>query len=220
MDKRAFQVNRDAGEKAYWKKKSRLFSLSLHQPLTNIFPAIKPLEPVFVTLHCDISLRHGSPASLPSSLPILPLPASCPHAVSPVSFQPSKMNSLTKACFQPGRGVPTGIFNNSKYPETLTPLLTDLVLLFFFLLGYQKLKKKLPQEKKRRNYLITHTGRSWLKAVFLTVTSSARSLWLRAVLHTSTLTGEARGEARRVGSRKNFSIFRRIIKPGTYTSPC
>ena len=142
------------------KKKSRLFSLPLHQPLTNIFPAIKPLEPVLVILYCDISVRHGSPASLPSSLPILPLPASCSHAVSPVSFQPSKMNSLTNACFQPGRGVPAGIFNNSKHPETLTPFLTDLVLLFFFLLGYQKLKKKLTQEKKKRNYLITHTGRS------------------------------------------------------------
>lgn len=132
------------------KKKSRLFSLPLHQPLTNIFPAIKPLEPVFVIFYCNISVRHGSPASLPSSLPILPLPASCSHTVSPVSFQPSKMSSSTKACFQPGRGVPAGVFNNSKHPETLTPLLTDLVLLFFFLLGYQKLKKKLPQEKKRK----------------------------------------------------------------------
>lgn len=78
MDRKgAFQVNRATGAKAYWKrKKPRLFSLPLHQPLTNIFPAIKPLEPVCVIFYCDISVRHGSPASLPSSLPSLPLPAS------------------------------------------------------------------------------------------------------------------------------------------------
>lgn len=127
MDKRAFQVNRDAGAKAYGKKKKIQAFLSFIAPTLNKhFSSDQTAEPVLVILYCDISVRHGSPASLPSSLPILPLPASCSHAVSPVSFQPSKMNSLTKACFQPGRDVPAGIFNNSKHPETLTPLLTDL----------------------------------------------------------------------------------------------
>lgn len=130
------------------KKKIQAFLSFITPTLNKHFQTIKPLEPVFVTLHCDISLRHGSPASLPSSLPILPLPASCPHAVSPVSFQPSKMNSLTKACFQPGRGVPTGIFNNSKYPETLTPLLTDLVLLFFSSLDTRSLRRNYLKKKR------------------------------------------------------------------------
>lgn len=64
--------------------------------------------------------------------------------LSPVSFEPSEMKSLTKVCFQPRSNLPWGLSSNRKYPETLTPLLTDLVLLFFLLLGYQQLKKKLP----------------------------------------------------------------------------
>lgn len=88
-------------------------------------------------LSCLLPLFISSPLCACLFLPLVPAP-------SLASFECSKMKSLTKVCSQPGSSLPRGLFHNSKHPETLTPLLTDLVLLFFFLLGYQKLKKKLP----------------------------------------------------------------------------
>lgn len=111
---------------------------TLHSP----FSVIKVLVPVFVTLSCDISARHGCPASsLPSSLCarlFLPLVLTLPLG----SFEPSNLKSLTKVCFQPRRRLPWGLFNTSKHSGTYTPSLADPVWIFFFFFRYLTFKKK------------------------------------------------------------------------------
>lgn len=165
-------------------KKSGHFSLPLHQPLTEIFPVIKLLEsclwPSPVTSQgAWLSCLHPPFISSPlCACLFLPLVLTLPL----VSFETSKMKSLTKVCFQPRSRLSWGLVNNSKHPETRTPLLTDLVLLFFFPFRYLKFKKKLPHHSRQASL--------YCKNSLSDRHSNSNSAWLTAALQNCTLTEE------------------------------
>lgn len=106
-----------------------------------------------------------------------------------VSFETSKMKSLTKVCFQPRSSLSWGLVNNGKHPETRTPLLTDPVLLFFFSLRYLKLKKKLPHHSQQAS-LYCKNGLSDRHSI-------SSSAWLTAAFQNGTLT-ERKGKSLRL----------------------
>lgn len=142
---------------------------------------IKLLEPVSVTLSCDISARPGScllPLFISSALP-----ASCSLSL-PGVFEPSKMKSLTKVCFQPRRNIPWDLFSTRKYPDSHTFVNRPYWVVLFSSLDTRSL----------RNYLISYNRQvPVVRTAFLTDTPIANSPWWTAVFENSPLTGRKKG---------------------------